>query len=276
MASAADQVPLAVSEDAPATGGPKVTLLGYVTPKPIGSHLEYIISQTPTCILKPFSFFISWQGVLTLAYRGFPPALLALKQNIADLYGSLPKENPGSKWPKTTIGAVKDGKRLTPQQFHTLREICRDLSGVFQNPQSPKSQAVKVDNLAVVLYECRSLERQLLKHVISLSTHTDNSEPSEEEKSRVDDVLAESDHPDYWYLVSRDGNREPHYRATALGATLVHELACFSDPTASNGFSGALPGILRRLKERVDLELPGLYSWLNESSLHITIRALMP
>lgn len=32
---------------------------------------------------------------------------------------------------------------------------CRDMSGMFQAPQSPKSQAVLVDQLEVVFYECR-------------------------------------------------------------------------------------------------------------------------
>jgi hypothetical protein len=31
--------------------------------------LESLIRATPRCHLTPFSFFVSWQGVLTLAYR---------------------------------------------------------------------------------------------------------------------------------------------------------------------------------------------------------------
>jgi len=31
--------------------------------------LEALIGATPRCHLTPFSFFVSWQGVLTLAYR---------------------------------------------------------------------------------------------------------------------------------------------------------------------------------------------------------------
>lgn len=31
--------------------------------------LDSIIAATPRCHLTPFSFFVSWQGVLTLAYR---------------------------------------------------------------------------------------------------------------------------------------------------------------------------------------------------------------
>jgi hypothetical protein len=29
-------------------------------------------------------------------------------------------------------------------------------------------------------------------------------------------------------MASKDGNREAHYRGTALGVTLVHDLSCFA------------------------------------------------
>lgn len=37
----------------------------------------------------------------------------------------LPRENPGSRWPKTSLGALKDGARLTPEQLQTLNAICK-------------------------------------------------------------------------------------------------------------------------------------------------------
>lgn len=43
------------------------------------SQLEYLCRQSSACVLRPYCFFVSWQGVLTLAYRGFPPALVGLK-----------------------------------------------------------------------------------------------------------------------------------------------------------------------------------------------------
>lgn len=33
------------------------------------SELEELLSKTPTSFLQPYCFFVSWQGVLTLAYR---------------------------------------------------------------------------------------------------------------------------------------------------------------------------------------------------------------
>ena len=49
-------------------GPPDVTML---SPRAAGPAptLEALIGATPRCHLTPFSFFVSWQGVLTLAYR---------------------------------------------------------------------------------------------------------------------------------------------------------------------------------------------------------------
>jgi hypothetical protein len=65
------------------------------------TQLDYLCSNTQACVLRPYCFFVSWQGVLTLAYRGFPQPLAQLKQQITDFYQGLPRESPGSKWPKT-------------------------------------------------------------------------------------------------------------------------------------------------------------------------------
>lgn len=89
------------------------------------THLEYLARNTQACVLRPFCFFVSWQGVLTLAYRGFPAPLVALKQQLTDYYQGLPKESPGSKWPKTSLASLKEGKRLTPAQLQRLNDLCR-------------------------------------------------------------------------------------------------------------------------------------------------------
>ena len=36
--------------------------------------LEALIAQTRQCCLRPFRFFVSWQGVLTLAYTCVSPS----------------------------------------------------------------------------------------------------------------------------------------------------------------------------------------------------------
>jgi hypothetical protein len=191
------------------------------------THLEYLTRNTQACVLRPFCFFVSWQGVLTLAYRGFPAPLVGLKQQITDFYQGLPNESPGSKWPKTSLASLKEGKRLTPDQLQRLNQLCREQSGIFQAPNILKPQAVLVDTLSTVVYETRSLERVISRQLMPLQTPADLAPAPAEEFERVQGVVAEADHDEYWFHASRDGNREKHYRSPALGVTLVHELACF-------------------------------------------------
>lgn len=137
-----------------------------------------IAAERSACILDPLAFFCSWNGVLTLAYEGFPPPLVATKAALSEFFTvchanalahapferqgenerfacnairlhacrhatahacpegarmpplstgkqALPKENPGSRWPKTSLGALKDGARLTPDQLDKLNAICK-------------------------------------------------------------------------------------------------------------------------------------------------------
>ncbi|KAG2448458.1 hypothetical protein HYH02_006350 [Chlamydomonas schloesseri] len=287
------------------------------------SQLEYLISQTSPSLLRPLAFFVSWNGVLTLAYSGFPPALAALKQSVNDTVSGLPAEYSGSKWPKTSLGALHDKARLTPQQLETLNSICREESAKFS--QEEEDQAVYVDQLTVVFYECRCLERRILEHVIPMrggSNSSSNSravneaaqgsgngnrngngvgngagtapsgsmpgsgggggppdlrQPDAVEQARVAGVVAEADAPDYWFLASKDGSRESHYRGLALGVTLVHDLAPFRLPpgAAPGPYGSRLPELISAFRARVEAELPGLYRWFADTSLHSTVRSLM-
>ena len=60
-----------------------------------------------------------------MLHRGFPPALVELKHAIAEAAPGLKAENPGSRWPKTSLGALGDSARLTPDQLDRLNAICR-------------------------------------------------------------------------------------------------------------------------------------------------------
>jgi hypothetical protein len=86
------------------------------------TQLEYLCKNTQACVLRPYCFFVSWQGVLTLAYRGFPQQLVQLKQQITDFYQGLPKESPGSKWPKTRCGWAQ----LTHLLLAVVMQQCGD------------------------------------------------------------------------------------------------------------------------------------------------------
>jgi len=85
--------------------------------------LEDLVAATTACHLKPRQFFVAYHGVLTLAFSGFPPSLVLLKDQIAKVifihiaskikhfkqnYPSLRPEYFGSRWPKVTLGALKD------------------------------------------------------------------------------------------------------------------------------------------------------------------------
>eukprot|EP00965_Chrysotila_dentata_P207815 6184346-Pleurochrysis_carterae.AAC.3 len=44
--------------------------------------LTPLIAETAPCQLQPRGFFVAWNGVLTMAFSGFPPQLALLKQQI--------------------------------------------------------------------------------------------------------------------------------------------------------------------------------------------------
>lgn len=214
--------------------------------------------RTSPCLVHPLQFFVAWQGVITLAYSGFPPSLAALKKGLAEAHPGLGPENPGSRWPKTSLGALKEGKRLSLDNLRTLKKLCSAASSHLVG------QPIKVEHLSAVTYECRSLEKLLTEQQLPLSGRTDESTPSQEELDSTQAVLnefREEGLDDYWYHVSKDGSRESHYRGKAVGATLVH-------------FLDHVPEAVMAFQESVDAALPGMYTWFDHSSLHMTVRAL--
>ena len=224
------------------------------------------------CELRPRAFFVAWSGVITLAWQGFPPVLAGLKRRIAETFPALPPEKPGSKWPKTTLGCLKEGARLTPDQLRKLTQLCdsffislppaeRELSPLATTPNCEP-----VDSLSVVLFQCRSLERVLSEHEVRLGGQTRNRDrPAKDETTIVDAVIEESwveNLERYWPLVARDGGREGHYRDVNFGATLVARLK-------------RLPAAVAQFRLAVDEALPGMYVWFDDSSLHVTLRGLV-
>jgi hypothetical protein len=84
--------------------------------------------------------------------RGFPPAVTQLKRVLDRMHPTLPKENPGSRWPKTSLGALRDGKRLTPKQLEHLLRICREEGAHLQ---SGALHPLEVNRAALCIFECR-------------------------------------------------------------------------------------------------------------------------
>ncbi|CAI7879251.1 unnamed protein product [Closterium sp. NIES-53] len=189
----------------------------------VGGELAAMISSTRACLYEATEFFVAWQGVLTVAYSGIPPALCELKDRMGGALQSMVPENPGSRWPKTTLACLRDDQRLTPEQLSTLRDICSTMS--FQLALAPP---VVVNTLSVVLYENCCLEKLIAATHIPLQHPVDPSPPSLEQRQYVRGVVDEFGSKNlakYWLHASKDGNRSSHYRKAKMGATVVHFLA---------------------------------------------------
>eukprot|EP00798_Chlamydomonas_sp_ICE-L_P021228 gene21228-28144_t len=77
----------------------------------------------------------------------------------------------------------------------------------------------------------------------------------------------------------------PDFTSSQFGLTIADILRSVKDSAAattapyrdasSTRYGYALPFIIRSFRRRVDAELPGMYTWFADESLHLTIRALM-
>lgn len=252
-------------------------------------HADLQSTVTEVCVgcpslLRPSAYFVAWNGVLALVYSGFPPVLATLKSRLNEPSCGLKKENFGSKWPKTTLGALVDGAELTMDELTKLRALCLELGPKLSVPET----AVRVEQLSFVRYAQRGLEPVDSRQRVDIAllgaagvtaagaaaappSTTAGEAPSEEELERVRGVLGEwDDLGDYLPKVNAPGSRIGSYRHDSpSGSTLVAFL---------DGPNGAAPAALfdavRELKAAVDAALPGKYAWLDEASLHCTIRAL--
>jgi hypothetical protein len=89
-----------------------------------GQLASCVIEHGAVSELRPVQFFVSWNGVLCLVFEGFPKPLEDLKRAIVNRCAPLPRENPGSRWPKISLAAVRPNLRLTRDQLDCLFLIC--------------------------------------------------------------------------------------------------------------------------------------------------------
>ena len=214
--------------------------------------------QGDRCVLRPQTYFVAWNGVLTLVYDGFPPVLAGIKARLNE-EDDLPPENFGSRWPKTTLAALQDdAPPLSLAELTSLRALCDEYA-------SKLSLRVPVQRLSFVSYAQRGLESVRERSDVALGSAVDDSEPSDAERERVRGVLDEwSDLETYLPRVNAPGSRIGSYReASPQGSTLV-------------AFIGALElrELVAQFRSAVDALLPGRYAWLDDASLHCTVRAL--
>ena len=211
-----------------------------------------------SCVLRPQTYFVAWNGVLTLVYEGFPPVLAGIKARLNE-EDALPPENFGSRWPKTTLAALQDdAPPLSLAELTSLRALCEEYALKL-------SLRVPVERLSFVSYDQRGLESVRERSDVALGSAVDDAEPSAAERERVRGVLDEwSDLETYLPRVNAPGSRIGSYRESSpQGSTLV-------------AFIGAseLRELVAQFRSAVDALLPGRYAWLDGASLHCTVRAL--
>ena len=252
-------------------------------------------------ILRPRRYFTAWGGVLTLAFDGVPGQVGELKRALEEALPGLPQENFGSKWPKVSLGCLRDGRTLTRDELGALDRLCTELSHDFGergvsglHPETPLNSSgwgtprlvrdlldvtgggLLVDRLELVLFACRSLEKRL--HTTTLCLGDKIKWPQDIDASVTDGVLAERLADNYWDGVAKAGNREAHYREAAWGATLVAPVGWDERSVGTTGcpraFFPALQLAVRAFRLKVDELLPGAYAWFSTDSLHVTVRGL--
>lgn len=235
---------------------------------PADSALHQALREARPFVLRPRAFFVSWSGVLTLAFSGWPPQAVALKQRLMERLGAAVRpENPGSRWPKITLGALREGRApLSLDELKVLSSICADLSA---SEFAQESWELRVESLAQTLFVWPSHERLISRFDVPLEGGAlDTSEPSDQAVGYVEEVLNEGRNLEAYLSGVQQPGDISKYRSANLGAALVAFVL---------GASGAdaLPASLEWLQQHVEKALPGAYEWMRPESLHCTLRALV-
>jgi hypothetical protein len=224
--------------------------------------LVHALKDLQSFSLNCDQFFVSYHGVIVLAFDRFPDQVISAKQKIHEECKALKPENSGSKWPKITLGCLKEGKRLSLEQLAILKRITVHFCDLL------RLYRWKIEKLSIVGFQCRSLERLLFRFDVPLLDQSPDYIEGIGNREFVKNVLQEFDlHriEEYWFNASKDGQREMHYRSDHVENTLV----AFLDKDQDQ-----LYRVIEEFINLVDKELPGMYVWFDRKSLHLTIRAL--
>lgn len=227
--------------------------------------LVTVVGRHPATHLLPRAFMLAWHGVPVLVYQGFSPTLAALKREIARVLQNLPPEAPGSRWPKTGLGALSDARPLSPDTLRQLRSVCDRFTGALND-----APPIQVKSLQWVHHECRSLERRMESVAIPLAPPEAPEvvdRPEAGERRRVETVMnefARANLAAYLSRVNHEGHRIDHYRAKRAGRSLVFDLGAQTPPAVAD------------FVEAIEEVLPGRFAWFHPASRHVTIRRLSP
>jgi hypothetical protein len=228
--------------------------------------------MTSTAVFKPHSFFVAWNGVMTLAFDGFPQCFVEFKQHVTEHF-QLKTENFGSKWPKITLGAFRDeDTTLSLEQLTLLHGMCVEFSKKFNE----SLHGFCPSSASIVAFRSRSLEHLLSRTDITIPSMTTEAASVQAKQAQLtSEVLSEFDEKNiekYLEFVNRPGNREQHYRVPHTETTLV----CFASTHKSPETSTIVfpYDIIASFQSAIDEQLPNVYEWFNPSSMHVTLRAL--
>jgi len=231
------------------------------------ASLHHVISdlkhQAQMQAPQPKAFVIAWHGVLSLAGEGFTSSLWNIKDKLNGITRIFP-ENSGSKWPKCTLGALRNGKTLSKNEYSILQGISERATKELLAHWSPET----MNRLSLVLFTKRSLQEDshLSRVDITLkSSGVIQSEPVVLSSAEyVQRVLDECKEDAYYDKVALPGFREDRYLVDMdkPEATLVYF------------FSQQNKHIFQQFQQWVDDALPDCYSWMPLDALHMTLRGI--
>jgi len=238
------------------------------------AYVRECMSKIPSFELCPVRFFMAWNGVLVLAFSGFPKQIENAKCELNDkLFDYIGRENFGSKWPKITLGAINDlgcckhNTTFSEFDFMSVWKICKS----FTHRLESMSMRVNVSTLSAVTMHCRSLERIHHRVDIGLSVAPAQIDISESQLNLVSNIFddAECDLSNYYYtyISALKSSLANHYRCNHTENTLV---AFMHD----NTFPASLRQLMIEFRREIDSVLPQKYVWFDDEALHCTIRCL--
>jgi hypothetical protein len=242
-------------------------------------------------MLIPKKFLISYQGVLVLCFDGFSNEMIFLKDFLTNNCKELADENMGSKWPKITLGCLKDGKSLTKIQAEKLNDLCEKMS---KELLSKEWKSIDLEPLSIVHFRCRDLNpKNCISSIELISSNNkkqkltnNNDENNNMEKKFAssnlsshlyveEKVLKEiQDFDNYFKKITIQGNRESHYcipmQNEKTELTMVFRLG----KEQQENFN-LIEKFRKAIKQELEKE-EDLYHFFEDSCLHITLRSIVP
>eukprot|EP01112_Ceratiomyxa_fruticulosa_P008041 TRINITY_DN2085_c0_g1_i8.p1 TRINITY_DN2085_c0_g1~~TRINITY_DN2085_c0_g1_i8.p1 ORF type:complete len:279 (+),score=44.90 TRINITY_DN2085_c0_g1_i8:121-957(+) len=245
--------------------------------------------EKPPVILNARSFFVAHHGTLTLAFEGWPERIVEMKKLMEERIVGLNKEFFGTKWPKVTFGVLPDGYQMSRKQFSRLLSVCKYATeSLILSTKEQYSNTEAINDVQFVVIKTRSLEFPNYEQC-NLDLRSGFGSPYSPQKfsfppqqiptpltqssiGYVESVLAEAEDSDFYFERANDCSRRISFYTQTLEPdktefTLVHFL--------TNENLITLISKLREIIEK-DEELKGIYQWLPEASLHISVRAVVP